>query len=172
MLDLDGDAVDNHDMLKLPIHGLASGAFTRACLALMAAWLIQMSLAQEKPVPPDRKAAGWKSLFDGKTMEGWKVTDFAGHGDARVRDHHHHHHGEARSGRVDDGDARDRDHHHLHGEARSGQVDIHLDDHENPIDHHAGHANNHTPPPATPPTPPQHPPLPKPQTAHLPNRQK
>ena len=86
MLDLDGDAVDNHDMLKLPIHGLASGAFTRACLALMAAWLIQMSLAQEKPVPPDRKAAGWKLLFDGKTMEGWKVTDFAGHGDARVRE--------------------------------------------------------------------------------------
>jgi hypothetical protein len=86
VLDLDGDAVDNHDMPKLPIHGLASGAFTRACLALMAAWLIQMSLAQEKPVPPDRKAAGWKSLFDGKTMEGWKVTDFAGHGDARVRE--------------------------------------------------------------------------------------
>ena len=86
MLDLDDDAVDNHDMLNLPIHGLASGVFIRACLTLMAAWLIQMSLAQEEPVPPDRKAAGWKSLFDGKTMEGWKVTDFAGHGDARVRE--------------------------------------------------------------------------------------
>ena len=86
MLDLDDDAVDNHDMLNLPIHGLASGVFTRACLALMAAWLIQMSFAQEEPVPPDRKAAGWKSLFDGKTMEGWEVTDFAGHGDARVRE--------------------------------------------------------------------------------------
>ncbi|HEX4132626.1 MAG TPA: DUF1080 domain-containing protein [Pirellulales bacterium] len=26
------------------------------------------------------------SLFDGKTLAGWKITDFAGHGDARVED--------------------------------------------------------------------------------------
>ncbi|MBI3852232.1 MAG: DUF1080 domain-containing protein [Verrucomicrobia bacterium] len=25
---------------------------------------------------------GWKSLFDGKTLTGWSVTDFGGHGDA------------------------------------------------------------------------------------------
>ena len=44
-----------------------------------------MSLAQEKPVPPDRKAAGWKSCLMARP---WKVevTDFAGHGDARVRE--------------------------------------------------------------------------------------
>ena len=26
----------------------------------------------------------WKTLFDGNTLMGWKVTDFAGHGDVRV----------------------------------------------------------------------------------------
>ena len=26
----------------------------------------------------------WKTLFDGNTLTGWKVTDFAGHGDVRV----------------------------------------------------------------------------------------
>src|SRR4051812_35696680 len=30
------------------------------------------------------KAADWKPLFDGKTLRGWKVTDFAGHGEVTV----------------------------------------------------------------------------------------
>ena len=29
-------------------------------------------------------AVTWKSLFDGKTLAGWKVTDFAGHGEVGV----------------------------------------------------------------------------------------
>ena len=28
----------------------------------------------------------WRSLFDGKTLEGWAVTDFAGRGDVTVED--------------------------------------------------------------------------------------
>ncbi len=28
----------------------------------------------------------WKSYFDGKTLKGWKVTDFAGHGEVSVKD--------------------------------------------------------------------------------------
>lgn len=28
----------------------------------------------------------WKSLFDGHSLQGWKVTDFAGHGEVRVTD--------------------------------------------------------------------------------------
>lgn len=36
---------------------------------------------------PDNTAAGeWKSLFDGKTLTGWKVTDFAGRGEVTVKD--------------------------------------------------------------------------------------
>jgi len=34
--------------------------------------------------PPEGE--GWKVLFDGKSLEGWKVTDFAGHGDVAVKD--------------------------------------------------------------------------------------
>ena len=29
-------------------------------------------------------AADWQSLFDGKTLKGWKITDFAGHGEVNV----------------------------------------------------------------------------------------
>ena len=36
--------------------------------------------APETP-PPD---AAWKSLFDGQTLKGWQITDFAGHGEVKV----------------------------------------------------------------------------------------
>src|SRR5687768_9229555 len=36
--------------------------------------------------PPSLKAKGWKRMFDGKTLTGWKVTDFAGHGDVKAVD--------------------------------------------------------------------------------------
>ena len=32
------------------------------------------------------KAVAWKSLFDGKTLAGWKLTDFAGRGEVNVKD--------------------------------------------------------------------------------------
>lgn len=35
-------------------------------------------LAATKPVPVE--GDGWKSLFDGRTLAGWQITDFAGHG--------------------------------------------------------------------------------------------
>src|SRR5262249_41529542 len=33
-----------------------------------------------------KATAPWKTLFDGKTLAGWKITDFAGHGDVTVKD--------------------------------------------------------------------------------------
>src|SRR6267142_6155818 len=36
-------------------------------------------------VVPDATLSG-KSLFDGKSLTGWKITDFAGHGEVRVKD--------------------------------------------------------------------------------------
>src|SRR5712691_879734 len=30
------------------------------------------------------RASEWQNLFDGKTLEGWKITDFAGHGEVDV----------------------------------------------------------------------------------------
>jgi len=36
--------------------------------------------------PPSLKAAGWQSLFDGKTLKGWKESNFAGRGEVKVKD--------------------------------------------------------------------------------------
>lgn len=36
--------------------------------------------------PPSLNAKGWKRMFDGKTLTGWKVTDFAGHGEVKADD--------------------------------------------------------------------------------------
>ncbi len=35
---------------------------------------------------PELEGIGWDSLFNGENMEGWKVTDFAGHGEVKVED--------------------------------------------------------------------------------------
>jgi hypothetical protein len=66
--------------------------------SLLMAALASSSVAADKPVappsPPAKPSAGpkvadagpaWKSLFDGKTLAGWKVTDFAGHGEVEVK---------------------------------------------------------------------------------------
>lgn len=50
--------------------------------------------AGEKPANPQpltnvgatNKAPAWRSLFDGKTLTGWKLTDFAGRGEVSVKD--------------------------------------------------------------------------------------
>ena len=44
------------------------------------------STASVSTNPPALKASGWKSLFDGKTLTGLKITDFAGHGEVKVDD--------------------------------------------------------------------------------------
>src|SRR5207247_9718927 len=49
----------------------------RHALALIATVLFAMSS------DPGR-AGEWQNLFDGKTLQGWKVTDFAGHGEVDV----------------------------------------------------------------------------------------
>ncbi len=40
--------------------------------------------AQEPPLVKDKD--GWISLFDGKTLKGWKITNFGGQGDVTVKD--------------------------------------------------------------------------------------
>ena len=44
----------------------------------------QAKLSPKSSIPPADDAEGWKDLFDGKTLTGWKVTDFAGHGEVTV----------------------------------------------------------------------------------------
>lgn len=60
--------------------------------ALLLALLISTSLADaaEKKAGADKAKAessqGWQALFDGKTLEGWRETGFAGHGEVEVKD--------------------------------------------------------------------------------------
>jgi len=45
----------------------------------------------ESPAPPaSANTNAWKSLFDGKSLTGWKETDFAGHGPVVVKDNEIH----------------------------------------------------------------------------------
>jgi hypothetical protein len=34
--------------------------------------------------PPQDSSPGWRELFDGRSLSGWKITDFGGHGDVDV----------------------------------------------------------------------------------------
>ncbi len=52
---------------------------TARLLPILLAGLGAAVLAEEDSPPPDLEAEGWKPLFDGKSLEGWKVTPFAGH---------------------------------------------------------------------------------------------
>jgi len=44
--------------------------------------------AKPAPAPPatseKSSASGWQSLFDGKSLDGWKITEFGGHGEVAV----------------------------------------------------------------------------------------
>ncbi len=41
---------------------------------------------EKKTDAPNLENKDWKSLFDGKSLDGWMVTDFAGHAAAEVKD--------------------------------------------------------------------------------------
>jgi len=45
-----------------------------------------MGQAGSAHAEPPAKASSWKSLFDGKTLKGWKKTQFGGEGDMEVKD--------------------------------------------------------------------------------------
>lgn len=44
------------------------------------------TLAQAPPTAAQPPVGEWQSLFDGKTLKGWKETPFSGHGKVRVQD--------------------------------------------------------------------------------------
>jgi len=51
-------------------------------LTLILSHLLVISVAAEEP----KAAAGWIALFDGKSLAGWKVTDFGGEGEVLVNE--------------------------------------------------------------------------------------
>jgi len=52
-------------------------------LALLVSFVL---LPTPSPAQELKAGPGWQSLFDGKTLTGWKVTDFGGEGEVRVED--------------------------------------------------------------------------------------
>ena len=62
----------------------------RFVVAAVALYLFPaLALLAEEPKPaadPAAEKVKWESLFDGKTLEGWKSTDFGGQGEVEVKD--------------------------------------------------------------------------------------
>jgi hypothetical protein len=56
------------------------------CFPLLALALVAVLAGCVNPEPKSapRPSGPEKSLFDGRTLTGWKITDFAGHGEVRV----------------------------------------------------------------------------------------
>jgi hypothetical protein len=67
------------DFLRPVLRGLLCGA-------LLLISVPSAEAAEKKDDSPNLKAKDWKPLFDGKTLEGWMVTDFAGHAEPKVED--------------------------------------------------------------------------------------
>ena len=53
-------------------------------IALSIALLGVVGFAEDKKAADAKPQAAWKSLFDGKTLEGWKETEFGAHGHPSV----------------------------------------------------------------------------------------
>lgn len=67
-------------------HSLAGMSSSVVALGIV---LLGISGCNEKPlpvVPSAEKPSEWKNLFDGKTLDGWEITDFGGQGDVEVKD--------------------------------------------------------------------------------------
>ncbi|MCA9058842.1 MAG: DUF1080 domain-containing protein [Planctomycetaceae bacterium] len=80
--------------LRLPFHAVVVLTLTLTFNPAIAGTVAaadqdDKSTAQEKPQAADQKKEqkddqGWVSLFNGKDLEGWKITDFGGQGEAYV----------------------------------------------------------------------------------------
>lgn len=71
---------------RVGIRRAAQRAVTLLCLAALWSFPHERVTAAEAPasaVTTD-PAGDWKPLFDGRSLKGWKITDFAGHADVTV----------------------------------------------------------------------------------------
>ncbi len=72
-----------------PMRGGAAMA-PRVMLAVLSAALVLLTFTPAggagKPGPAAKDGPGWRALFDGKTLVGWKATNFGGEGEVLVED--------------------------------------------------------------------------------------
>src|SRR6185295_5098744 len=70
--------------MTVQINSLSAGArrMFRSSFIVCFISLLLASIASAQ----DKKAAAGESLFNGKNLDGWKVTDFGGEGEIRVED--------------------------------------------------------------------------------------
>lgn len=55
-------------------------------LSVLAVGLVLLAAAPPETPTPGKEKAGWKELFDGKSLSGWKAGDFFGAGKVHVQD--------------------------------------------------------------------------------------
>ena len=60
------------------------GAWLAAVVGLLLFIAAKVDAEEKKGHAPDLDAKDWKALFDGKSLKGWAVTDFAGHAEPKV----------------------------------------------------------------------------------------
>jgi Domain of Unknown Function (DUF1080) len=53
---------------------------------LSLSWAMQSTAGQDRKTAPAKAERGWKSLFDGKSLAGWKATNFGGEGEVSIKD--------------------------------------------------------------------------------------
>ena len=66
-------------------HPLRSFALAMGIAALVAI-VVCRTQSQEAGQPSSKEKQAWKSLFDGKSLSGWKSANFGGEGEVEVRD--------------------------------------------------------------------------------------
>ncbi len=55
-------------------------------VVLSSTWAIGTSAGQDRKAASAKTEPGWKALFDGETLTGWKATNFGGEGEVSIKD--------------------------------------------------------------------------------------
>lgn len=68
------------------VAGAAMAALAAAAVFMVGGCKEQGAAPPVVPAPPAPGETGWRPLFDGTTLAGWKATDFGGQGEVKVQD--------------------------------------------------------------------------------------
>src|ERR1700722_19848479 len=78
------DYLENSNMARNPKRSIAALATVALAIALLA--LVRADAGGDaKKTPKEKDKTDWKPLLDGKSLTGWKATNFGGEGDVSVK---------------------------------------------------------------------------------------